>query len=183
MTLASILASPALISPNNQPLIVLDPNFRWQLRRNSRVLQAAREGKGKAPMLVVGSNVYTVGDPRIQWLVEAGGQVVVLDQNAEGGKRWSWEFLLRSLKSYDVDSIMIEGGGDVINSLLRKENLKYVNAVVVTVAPTYLGKGGVMVCPDRREEEEKPVAAVRFKDVTWLGLGNDVVMAARVDLQ
>ncbi|TGZ85163.1 bacterial bifunctional deaminase-reductase [Ascodesmis nigricans] len=162
--------------------IVLDPTFRWNLRRNSRVLQTAREGKGKAPMVVVGSDAYKIGDPRIQWVVEAGGQVVVLDLDADDGKRWSWEYLLRSLKSYELDSIMIEGGGEVINSLLKEENQKYVGAMIVTVAPTYLGKGGVRVCPDRREDEEgKVVSAVSFSDVQWLPLGRDVVMAAKVD--
>lgn len=146
-------------------------------------------------MVVVTPESYRLGDPRIQWIFEAGGQVVVLDYEHEqkpvpaptekkgtGEKKlvWGWEYLLRSLKSYDLDSIMIEGGGCVINNLLQQENLRFVNSVIVTVAPVYLGQGGVQVCPKRVEEDGKPINAVKFVDVNWLPLGRDVVMAARV---
>lgn len=153
-------------------------------------------------MILVTPEGYRLGDPRINWVMEAGGQVVVLDYEEEqepkttttaaaaavttgkGEKKlvWGWEYLLRSLKSYDLHSIMIEGGGCVINSLLQRENLRFVNSVVVTIAPVYLGQGGVQVCPKRVEEEGKPVSAVKFMDVSWLPLGSDVVMTARLDV-
>jgi len=52
------------------------------------------------------------------------------------------------------------------------------DSVVVTVAPVYLGRGGVNVSPEGKDGE----AAVRFRDAEWTVLGRDVVMAARPDL-
>jgi 2,5-diamino-6-(ribosylamino)-4(3H)-pyrimidinone 5'-phosphate reductase len=46
-----------------------------------------------------------------------------------------------------------------------------VDAVVVTIAPVYLGRGGVSVSPPRREEDKQE--AVRFKNVEWTVLGMD----------
>lgn len=158
--------------------IILDPRFRYQLTRSARVLQAARSGAGKAPYIFVGRSAVGGGDdPRVFWVEEAGGQVVVLEDPV-AGEGWAWEYLVGVLAGLGVGSVMVEGGGRVINDLLRAENRRFVDAVVVTVAPVYLGEGGVQVCPERAERGE---AAVRLADVQWLGLGRDVVMAARVE--
>ena len=76
---------------------------------------------------------------------------------------------------------MIEGGGGVINDLLAKDP-SLVNAVIITLAPVYLGSGGVHVSPPRgnRISAGQPVA--RFKEVHWSSLGQDVVMAGRIQL-
>lgn len=72
---------------------------------------------------------------------------------------------------------MVEGGARIINGLYSPENRKFVSSVIVTVAPKYLGEGGVAVCPGR---EERDRVAVELWDVVWVPLGRDVVMAARI---
>ena len=99
----------------------------------------------------------------------------------KSGSRWSWKYILEFLyKEAGIKSLMIEGGGEVINDLLgRKENLELIDSIVVTIAPVYFGKGGVNVSPDGKKVEAQKVPAVNFKDVEWVVLGRDAVMAAR----
>jgi 2,5-diamino-6-(ribosylamino)-4(3H)-pyrimidinone 5'-phosphate reductase len=59
------------------------------------------------------------------------------------------------------------------------ENMDLVDSVIVTVAPVWLGKGGVQVCPDARVEDGQRVPVSRLKDVQWVPLGEDVVLCGR----
>jgi 2,5-diamino-6-(ribosylamino)-4(3H)-pyrimidinone 5'-phosphate reductase len=77
---------------------------------------------------------------------------------------------------------MIEGGGVVINELLAPENIGLVDSVVVTIAPVWLGKDGVLICPDARVEEGKKVPVGRLQDVKWVPMGEDVVLCGRPKL-
>lgn len=169
--------------------IILDPDFRWEFARDSRVLKTAREGKGKAPYVVVSASAAKrEGDAeRKNWLEEAGGGVFYMQETtvaASSGGRWGWDQILRFIKSEcKVDSLMVEGGGVVINTLLSPENLKLINSVIITIAPVYLGQGGVNVSPTAQTDESgQKISAVKFKDVQWNVLGNDVVMVARPDV-
>ncbi|KAA8894331.1 riboflavin biosynthesis protein RibD domain-containing protein [Sphaerosporella brunnea] len=156
--------------------IILDPRFRWRFSRDARVLRAARARLGKAPWIFVARGcLEDRADERVRWVEEAGGRVVPLD-DCDGW--WSWTYLLSAMRSLGVESVMIEGGATVINDLLRLENRALLDSVVVTVAPVYLGSGGVNVSP-QHEQGREGEAVVRFKDVQWQVLGRDVVMAAR----
>jgi len=123
----------------------------------------------------VSAGILGEGDERVRLLEETGGRVVAID----GPTSWGWTMILEKLSALGLESVMVEGGGRVINDLLRKGNRELVDSVVVTVAPVYLGAGGVNVSPPRADEAQ---AAVRFTDVRWTVLGRDVVMAARPDL-
>lgn len=63
---------------------------------------------------------------------------------------------------------MIEGGGGVINSLLLPEYFSLMSSVIVTIAPTWLGNGGVVVSPLDHAE--------------WHPFGEDVVLCGKVKL-
>lgn len=175
--------------------IIIDPDFRWEFTRDSRVLKTAREGKGKAPYIIANaSNTAAVNEERLRWLGEAGGRVFWMPElpsassprpSSSSHSRWGWDRILGFIKSEcKVDSLMIEGGGVVINSLLSSpENLKLINSVIITIAPVYLGQGGVNVSPAAQTSESgQRVSAVKFKEVQWNVLGNDVVMVARPDV-
>ena len=76
---------------------------------------------------------------------------------------------------------MIEGGGKVINDLLLAEHSHLINSVVVTVAPTYLGRGGVLVSPTSKYDAMgRPQPVLRFNKVKWQPMGEDVVMCAKI---
>lgn len=159
--------------------VIVDPSGRWILTPNSRILKTVKEGKGRAPWIVIAPGA-NVAPNRIEMLKQFGGTYLgLLDYNVGG--RLRWEAILKALAAEGIKSVMIEGGGIVINELLNPEYADFIDSVIVTVAPTYLGRGGVVVSPERRVDETgKPRAALRFRDVKWQPLGEDVVMCGRV---
>ncbi|KAF2468582.1 bacterial bifunctional deaminase-reductase [Lindgomyces ingoldianus] len=158
--------------------VVLDPRGRWEVGESSKVMQLVREGRGRAPFVV--SRVVLDGGRR-RLLEECGGKVIVLPaaQDQEERKRIGWVDILKALREEGIKSVMIEGGGAVINDLLRPDNIRLVDSIIITIAPTWLGKGGVLVCPDERVEDGVKVPVERLKDVQWIPLGEDVVLCGR----
>lgn len=65
----------------------------------------------------------------------------------------------------------------IINTLLSDPKThELVNSVIITLAPTWLGKGGVKVSPDKKfSEKGSAIPALIRQDVTWVPLGRDVV--------
>lgn len=77
---------------------------------------------------------------------------------------------------------MIEGGGSIINTLLAPANASLVDSVIITIAPTWLGQGGVVVSPERvHDNNNQATAAARLKDVKWKQLGDDVILCGRLN--
>ena len=120
-------------------------------------------------------------DPmRLEMLKYYGGKYLGL---TEFDKKWRlrWEAILKALVAEGIKSVMIEGGSMVINDLLQPENSNFINSVIVSIAPTYLGRGGVGVSPaPRHDPTGRPQPAIRFEDVRWQPLGPDVVMTGRI---
>jgi 2,5-diamino-6-(ribosylamino)-4(3H)-pyrimidinone 5'-phosphate reductase len=92
------------------------------------------------------------------------------------------------LKREGLDSVMVEGGASVINSLLDARGTgdqaggAFVDSVIVTIAPVYLGDQGPLVGPPRGADAGSD-ALVRLTDVKWQGMGADVVMCGRLSQQ
>lgn len=164
-------------SVHHQPRpIVLDPRVRWRVSSESKVLRLAKEGLGLAPFVIVGPEGKSVPAEQRAVLEQHGGKYTFLKTTTEGG-RFAWPDIFRALKQEGLDSVMVEGGGDVINSLLEPVNHHLVDSVIVTIAPTWLGRGGVVVSPNRTDNS---AAAARLRDVSWHPLGEDVVMCGKL---
>jgi 2,5-diamino-6-(ribosylamino)-4(3H)-pyrimidinone 5'-phosphate reductase len=160
--------------------IIIDPSARWNLTHNSKILQAVKQGRGRGPWIVVAPG-FVVEQSRVELLKSHGGKYLGLPE-LDQRYRLSWDSVFRALGEAGIRSIMVEGGGTVINDLLRPENSHMVSTAIVTIAPTYLGTGGVSVCPSRKTDAEgTPIPAVRFQDVRWQPLGEDVVMCGRLN--
>ncbi|RDW90844.1 RibD family protein [Aspergillus mulundensis] len=158
--------------------IVLDPSARWEINDGSKILQLAKEGRGKVPWIITASGV-SISEDKKSLLESHGGKFISLD--IIEGKGFDWAELLRCLKSEGLESVMIEGGGSVINSLLEPQFQYLVDSVIVTIAPTWLGQGGVVVSPKRRfDGSGNAMAASRLKDVKWHPFGEDVVLCGRI---
>jgi 2,5-diamino-6-(ribosylamino)-4(3H)-pyrimidinone 5'-phosphate reductase len=156
--------------------VVFDPHGRWQFSKESKVFKLAKEGRGKAPFIVTS---VEPSDARRAVLESVGGKYLVLELSDEEVKKAgsTWHIVLDALKSRGIQSVMIEGGGFVINDLLGPgPAYSLINSVVVTIAPTWLGKGGVQVCPDGGSER---LPMTRLQDVKWVPLGEDVVLCGR----
>jgi 2,5-diamino-6-(ribosylamino)-4(3H)-pyrimidinone 5'-phosphate reductase len=163
--------------------VILDPHCRWEFTESSKVLQLAREGKGLAPFILSSLGVSPSREQR-QLLERHGGKYIEIPKTISSlhGYRPQdiWGDVLRtlSLVTANIRSIMIEGGGQVINSLIEAKDSHFVDSVIVTIAPTWLGRGGIVVSPERTQGASFPVA--RLSDVAWQPLGEDVVLCGRI---
>lgn len=159
--------------------VIIDPGARWMITPQSKVLQTVQSGKGRGPWVIMAPGIAM--DPmRLEVLKYYGGKYLGL---TEFDKKWRlrWEAILKALAAEGIKSVMIEGGGMVINDLLQPEHAHFISSVVVTIAPTYLGKCGVGVSPaPRYDSTGRPKPAVRFQDVKWHTLGEDVVMCGNL---
>ncbi|KAI0803974.1 dihydrofolate reductase-like domain-containing protein [Xylaria sp. FL0064] len=157
--------------------IIIDPRLRWDFTGHSKVMRLAREGKGLAPYIVTLEKEPPPDKREI--LEDAGGKFIVLNPERDGeGKtdRLDWRTILAAVRQESLRSIMIEGGGEVINSLLSEE-ASLVDSVIVTIAPIWLGRGGVTVSPPRTNIDRP---AARLCDTTWMPLGDDIVLCGRI---
>lgn len=158
--------------------VVLDPRARWAVGPRSKVVELARQGKGKPLLVVTGSDAALSQEYVDAVEAVAGGKIVRLGVDAGG--RFAWREVLGALAAEGIRSVMVEGGGGVINSLLDPANHELVDSVIVTVAPTWLGQGGVVVSPERVRQGGVAVPAARLADVRWHPLGEDVVLCGRL---
>jgi 2,5-diamino-6-(ribosylamino)-4(3H)-pyrimidinone 5'-phosphate reductase len=158
--------------------VVVDPSGRWDVCAGSKVVQLASEGRGR------GVWVVTCEEPsaeRRRIVESVDGKFLMVKRGADG--KVAWRDIVSLLAEQGVTSVMIEGGGHVINELLRPENFELVDSVIVTVAPVWLGKGGVQVCPDARMENGERVPVGRLEGVKWVPLGEDVVLCGKPKLE
>ncbi|KAM0720355.1 hypothetical protein Q7P37_004491 [Cladosporium fusiforme] len=148
--------------------VIVDPRGRWQFE-GSALGKLADKGVGKQPW-VVGLGGETVEGVKRLVVGESAGE-------NEGGSM-DWERLLRVLKAEGVHSVMIEGGATVINALLARPGL--VDSVIVTIAPTWLGQGGLAASPAAVEVDGGRVNAARLSDTAWRQFGADAVLCGRL---
>lgn len=169
------------LSGQPQPVVV-DPAARWAFTPASQLFRLCREGRGRPPWVVT-----AVKDPppEEKALLDAyGGKYVHVDLKADpstGEHRLDWHELFVALKKNGLGSVMVEGGGQIINSLLEPTYLSEINMVIVTIAPTWLGQGGVVVSPARRlDEGGKAIPAARLAGAKWYPFGEDVVLCGSI---
>ncbi|KAN0073286.1 Dihydrofolate reductase-like domain containing protein [Elaphomyces granulatus] len=159
--------------------VVVDPTGRWDVHPECRMLRVAVEGKGKAPWVVISPGAQ-IHPQKLMMLKGYGGDYLrIVEYNQSW--RLRWEAILRALAAEGIQSLMIEGGGTILSELLNPEYSDFIDSIIVTVAPTYLGRGGVNVSPDSKQDEDgKPKAALSPGDVTWTPLGQNVIMCGKI---
>ncbi|KAK7699239.1 2,5-diamino-6-(ribosylamino)-4(3H)-pyrimidinone 5'-phosphate reductase [Diaporthe eres] len=131
-----------------------------------------------------------VVDPRGRWEVgaqvkEDGGEEekVVEEEEDRSRPALTWDSIFGLLWEEGINSVMVEGGATVINDLLllANEGLDVVDSVIVTVAPVWLGAGGVTVAPERPVDAHmRRVPGPRLTDVMWSQMGDDMVLCGRI---
>ncbi|KAJ5731049.1 uncharacterized protein N7483_005557 [Penicillium malachiteum] len=159
--------------------VVIDPTGRWPIHHDDRILRTAVEGKGRAPWVVVSPGA-PLNSERVVLLKGYGGDFLrIIEYNQDW--RLRWEAILGALAQEGIKSVMIEGGGTVLSELLNPEYTNLVDSIIVTVAPTYLGHGGVGVSPESKlDNEGNPNAALNPRDVKWTPLGQNVIMCGKI---
>ncbi|KAI9744106.1 MAG: 2,5-diamino-6-(ribosylamino)-4(3H)-pyrimidinone 5'-phosphate reductase [Claussenomyces sp. TS43310] len=160
-----------------QPIpVILDPGGRWGCREESKVLRLALQGLGKPPLWLVSHEATDQCDSaRLSTLNAAGGELLSGPSKTDFP---CWDLILDCLSQRGIKSVMVEGGGKIIENLLLRRNQALVDSVIVTIAPVWLGKGGVTASPNRADDASKQEVG-RLQDTAWLPMGNDVVVAGR----
>lgn len=160
--------------------IVVDPYARWHIHPESRILKTAAEGKGRAPWIVVSPQAY-LHPVAVTMLRDYGGSHMKIWDHTSAG-RLAWPAILRALAAEGIRSVMIEGGGYILSELLNAEWIDMIDSVIITIAPTYLGKAGVGVSPNSKHEGTgKPIPASRLREVKWQPMGaEDVVLCGKL---
>lgn len=159
--------------------VVVDAKRSWDVL-GSPVFKLALEGKAHAPWIFCRSS----SDSGSEDFLRAGGKHLVVPehQHAEtspaGTPSMSWRSILRTLRQQGIRSVMVEGGATVINALLAEPEL--IDSVIVTIAPTWLGQGGVHACPAPVMEGSQRVNAARLSTTSWRQFGADAVLCGRL---
>lgn len=158
--------------------VIVDPLGRWPVHPECRMLRTAVDGKGKAPWVVVSPGAQVQPQTLVMLKGYGGDFLRVVEYNQHW--RLRWEAVFRALASEGIKSVMIEGGGTVLSELLNPEYTSLIDSIIVTVAPTYLGRGGVNVSPDSKQDPKgTPNAALSPRDVKWMPLGQNVIMCGK----
>lgn len=169
--------------------IILDPSKRWRENMSKKVFYLAKEGLGRGPIWITSQNDPSLSQirneatlpedlSRIGQCEEVGGYGIKAGGFEDPPDGVNWQEILVHLSLNGIRSVMIEGGATVINDLLRDRNQGFIDSVIVTIAPTYLGTGGPVVSPPRTFPDSKEVT---LKGVQWLPYGQDVVMVSRLN--
>ncbi|KAK9381402.1 dihydrofolate reductase-like domain-containing protein [Kockiozyma suomiensis] len=156
--------------------VVLDPGFGIEITQQSKVLLNAAQGIGKYPVVLVSEDRYLAFPDKISKLKLLGVRVLTIHNlSSQTSRSKSWKLIQNTLQhELNVKSVMVEGGAEVINDLLLASHNEdaTVNSVIITIAPVYLGKGGVQVAPS--------LPLDRLTNTKWESFGRDVVMVSGV---
>jgi 2,5-diamino-6-(ribosylamino)-4(3H)-pyrimidinone 5'-phosphate reductase len=161
--------------------IIVDPQARLHIRPDMKMLKIVAEGRARAPWIVVapGAMLHPVA---VSTLKAHGGEYLMVHDYQPEGQGMNWEGIFGILFNEGIKSIMIEGGGIVLSELLKAQYAHLIDSVIVTIAPTFLGKAGVQVSPDSNfiGEQGRPVPS-RLKEVKWQPMGTeDVIMCGKL---
>jgi diaminohydroxyphosphoribosylaminopyrimidine deaminase/5-amino-6-(5-phosphoribosylamino)uracil reductase len=115
-----------LVKGRNPLRIVLDSRLRIPL--NAQVLQ------GEGETLITTTDAHDA--KKVEAIQRQGKEILVVQGDPDG--RADLQFLMKILAERGISSILVEGGAEVITSLVKGG---LVNRMVVITAPLILGKG------------------------------------------
>jgi len=109
---------------------------------------------------------------KIKEIENKGVKVLVIDQDKYG--RVSLSELLKRLGEIGISSVMVEGGGQIITSLLRQ---RLVDKLIVIIAPKIIGQGINWVGNLGIERMDE---ALKFLEYRFRKVGDDLVFEGRL---
>lgn len=150
-----------LVAGNSPQPVIVDSRLRFPSYAN--LLRHRRP-----PWIVANEGA----DPERREALEAGGARVFCLPAANG---WvDLEALLRKLGEMEVNSLMVEGGAQIITSFLAS---RLVDQVILTIAPLLVG--GLRVVD--RLRNPNPRSFPRLRRLTYQRLGEDLVLMGEPD--
>ncbi|OBZ79045.1 2,5-diamino-6-ribosylamino-4(3H)-pyrimidinone 5'-phosphate reductase [Grifola frondosa] len=175
---AAPVAVPASVQPPRP--VILDTQLR--LVPSCKLLVNYRGGRGRRPWVVCARSDEQAWRERKAVLESAGARIVEARVDERTGQI-SIPGLLEMLRTLGIRSVMVEGGARVIRSFLAEARAPgeesgsggAVDMVIVTVAPTLVGKDGVSYGSDLLAEQLPALQHIK----TGL-FGRDAVMVLKV---
>jgi 2,5-diamino-6-(ribosylamino)-4(3H)-pyrimidinone 5'-phosphate reductase len=162
--------------------IIVDPHARLVIHPDMQMLQMVKQGKGKAPWIIIASK--TSPHPvAVRTLKMHQGEYIKVHYGYHPGEPagFDWASIFGILHNEGIRSVMVEGGGCVIGDLLRAQHARLIDSIVVTIAPTFLGKAGVQVSPDPRFDTQGHPIPTRLREIKWQPMGQeDVIMCGKI---
>lgn len=164
--------------------VILDSKARWSpqksLEHRSACVELAMQKVGKGPWIMTAKARDEIDPTYLKYVEDCSGAYISV--TAQDGEM-NWEDILTELGSRGIRSLMVEGGATVINTLFQQKYLHLVNAMIITVAPVWLGDRGVHVSPATvHASNGTAISAARLHNVKWQQLGSDVVMCGQVEI-
>ena len=162
--------------------VVLDPHGRLPIHPEMKMLQMAKEGKAKAPWIIIASNT-TPHQEAVRTLKAHYGEYIKVHYGYHPGETtgFDWAAIFNILHNEGIKSVMVEGGSRVLGQLLSTHLAHLVDSVIVTIAPTFFGKNGLPVAPDSRFDPQGQPVATRLRDVKWQPMGHeDVILCGKL---
>ena len=132
--------------------IILDPNCRAPL---TKLLNRVSQKKAQSPWIFCREDAQRSGEC-----------YVPIKSNNDG--KFEWEDILSTLSTNGTGLVLIEGGGVVINDILKQ---RIADIIIISISPVFLGRDGVGICPVLHEPEW-------LEDVQGMMVGSDYVIVA-----
>lgn len=155
--------------------IIIDPRGRLLIRPDMKILKMAADGKGKAPWVVIGPGTE-VHPMAVKILKNHGGEFLKIEEYNHPSPGLNWEGIFTILSREGIKSVMVEGGGIVLSELLNARYASLIDSIIITIAPTFLGKAGVTVSPDPNFVQPGQALPTRLSNVVWQPMGKDDVV-------
>ncbi len=117
-----------LVHGRNPLRIIVDSQL--QINNQAKVLQ------NTSPAKTLIATIKNYNDTQFQYITATGAQIIIVDADKQG--KVDLKKLLKKLAARGISSVLIEGGAQIITSILR-DNLA--DRLVTVIAPKILGKG------------------------------------------
>ena len=117
-----------LVRGRNPLRIIVDSQL--QINNQAKVLQ------NTSPAKTLIATIRNYDDTQFQYITATGAQIIAVDADKQG--KVDLKKLLKKLAARGISSVLIEGGAQIITSILR-DNLA--DRLVTVIAPKILGKG------------------------------------------
>ena len=114
----------------------------------------------------------TVNDPQFQRLADSGVEIIPIDADSQG--KVDLKKLLRILAARGISSVLVEGGAQIITSVL-KNNLA--TRLVTIIAPKIIGKG-IEAVGDLEIDDLKFAKKISFEKIKRIG--PDIIIDSRL---
>ncbi|KAK6463686.1 5-amino-6-uracil reductase [Scheffersomyces coipomensis] len=149
--------------------IIIDPHHKWKYSK-SQLYKIHESNQGLSPFIIIDESI-SIDPVELEALDHHGGKFIPLPLFNKS-KSESWESILSSLLQLNLKSIMIEGGAMIINDLLSlQHDKKFIDSLIITIGPVFLGSEGVTVHPHTN---------VELDNINWWSGIQDSILCANV---